>query len=200
MFSYVRGTIIDQEGSRLTLLVQNTGLGLEIFVPLYAVPQILQQGSEEVSLYLHHHFTDAGQSLFGFLTPQDRIIFRQLLKISGIGGKGAINILGLGIHRLLEAIEKNDDKLISSVPGIGKKIAMKIILEFKNSRFSLDDFMEDAKPMTLARPYDQDILEALTKMGYDKKKTESIIEKIPEDIETLQEKIVYCLKQLGNGK
>lgn len=91
------------------------------------------KNGENITLWLHHHITEVSQVLFGFLTLEEKNLFKNLIKVSGIGGKTALNMLGLGENVLLEAIQNEDDVLLSSVPGIGKKTAQKIIVDLKGS-------------------------------------------------------------------
>ncbi len=71
---------------------------------------------ENIALYIHHHITEVSQVLFGFVTIDEKNLFKNLIKVSGIGGKTALNMLGLGEESLLMAIQTEDDKLLSSVP------------------------------------------------------------------------------------
>ena len=96
------------------------------------------------------------------------------MKIDGIGGKAAINILGIGVNTLARAIEENDDKLLSTIPGIGKKTALKILLEMK-SKVGIQDLFEDDRKQELDAPRNREIIDALIGMGYDRKKVEEIV-------------------------
>jgi holliday junction DNA helicase RuvA len=84
-----------------------------------------------LSVWIHHHRTEVSESLFGFDSFDERALFRELNKVNGVGGKTALALLGLGREELIKAIQFEDDKLLSSVPGIGKKTAQKIIVDLK---------------------------------------------------------------------
>lgn len=73
------------------------------------------------------------QVLFGFSTLDEKNLFKNLLRVSGIGGKTALTMLGLGEDSLLTAIQTEDDALLATIPGIGKKTAQKIIVDLKGS-------------------------------------------------------------------
>ncbi|MCK9272688.1 Holliday junction branch migration protein RuvA [Candidatus Gracilibacteria bacterium] len=194
MFSYVKGSVLYIEDSKVSVSVAGTGLGLEIFVSPITLSKIVV--GEEIELFIHHHITEVSQTLFGFENLGEKKVFKSLLKIDGIGGKAAINILGIGIHNLVKAIEENDDKFLTTIPGIGKKTALKIILEMKN-KVEAGDLFDRTENLKLSRPYDQDIIKTLTDMGYDKKKVEEIVKNIPEDITELKDKVMFAIKTLS---
>ncbi len=109
--------------------MSGTGLGLDILVSPSVLSHLDQK--EIANLWIHHHITEVSQLLFGFSTLEERSLFRSLNKVNGIGGKTALALLGLGEETLVRAIQMEDDKLLSSVPGIGKKTAQKIIVDLK---------------------------------------------------------------------
>ncbi len=94
--------------------VSGTGLGFDILVS----PSVLGNLSQDkkISLWIHHHKTDVSELLFGFISIDERHLFRDLNKVNGIGGKTALALLGLGKDTLIQAIQMEDDKLLSSVP------------------------------------------------------------------------------------
>ncbi len=88
---------------------------------------------QNIVLWIHHHRTEVSELLFGFSSIEERELFQTLNRVNGVGGKTALNILGLGMENLKIAIMTEDDNLLSSVPGIGKKTAQKIIVDLKGS-------------------------------------------------------------------
>jgi holliday junction DNA helicase RuvA len=114
MYSYIRGDILHIDGITLSVLAEGTGIGFDILVSPTVLGGLL--GKEKITLWIHHHITEAGQTLFGFDSISERSLFRQLLKVNGIGGKTALALLGLGEDELLRAIQFEDDTLLSSVP------------------------------------------------------------------------------------
>lgn len=106
--------------------------------------------------------------LFGFIDRDERTLFRDLLKVNGVGGKTALSLLGLGRDTLIQAIHLEDDKLISSVPGIGKKTAQKIIVDLKGSI----DFSKKSATDTRKHLSDTTLISSLVQMGYDKARVE----------------------------
>lgn len=114
MFSFLSGKILSLDAIQVSILVEGTGLGVEF----YASPLLLANicMNEKAEVFIHHHINEAGQTLFGFVSMEEKKLFRELLKVNGIGGKTALNLLGLGGENLLRAIQLEDDKLLSSVP------------------------------------------------------------------------------------
>lgn len=190
MFSFIRGTVIATEMTSASILVEKTGLGLEIFIS----PQTLSglRSGDNVELWLHHHITEVSQTLFGFLEISERSLFRSLIRVSGIGGKTALNMLALGSDTLLTAIENEDDKILASIPGIGKKTAQKIIVDLKGSiHFSGEKNGKNRANITENSP----LFSSLVAMGYDKNRVESIIETLDPAL-PLEEQVKIAIKSL----
>ena len=114
MFAHISGTVLLIEEGRLTVEPHGSGLALDVLVSPLTIANA--QENAKIALWLHHHITDVSQSVFGFATLEERKLFKQMLKVSGVGGKIAIALLGLGITGLLRAIETGDEKLLTSVP------------------------------------------------------------------------------------
>ena len=194
MFSYVKWNVLFIEDSKVSVSVAGTGLWLEIFVSPITLSKIKTE--EEIEFFIYHHITEVSQTLFWFENLGEKKVFKSLLKIDWIGGKAAINILWIWIHNLVRAIEENDDKFLTTIPGIGKKTALKIILEMKN-KVEAGDLFDRTENLKLSRPYEQDIIKTLTEMWYDKKKVEQIVKNIPEDITELKDKVMFAIKTLS---
>jgi Holliday junction DNA helicase RuvA len=174
--------------------VTGTGLGFEILVPVRTLANVTI--GKEQSFYIHHHITDVSEVLFGFETREEKALFRKLLKVSGVGGKTALAMLSLGTHLLIKAIDEGDEKFLSSLPGIGKKMALKIIVELKH-KVSIDDITEQTPQTPLRKPGNVEITDTLLSMGYDRKAVDKIVESIPDTLTGLQDRMVYCIKNLA---
>ena len=108
------------------------GVGYEVFIPLCSYDRLPAEG-EPCRVLTYHHITDADQKLFGFLAEEEREMFTRLLTISGVGPKLAISALsGLPVRELKGALINGDVKRISSISGIGKKTAERIIVELRD--------------------------------------------------------------------
>lgn len=194
MFSHLSGAILTIEDGKVDLIANGTGLGFEILVPVRTLANITI--GEVVSLFIHHHITDVSEVLFGFETREEKALFRKLLKVSGVGGKTALAMLSMGTRLLIQAIDEGDEKFLSSLPGIGKKMALKIIVELKH-KVSIDDITEQGPQAPLRKPGNVEITDSLLSMGYDRKAVDRIVEAIPDTFIGLQDRMVYCIKSLA---
>ena len=128
MIGYIKGTVASIEDSYIVL--DNHGIGYQIHMPLSSMFQ-LNEG-QEITIYTYMAFGKDDVSLCGFLSRSESDMFQMLLKVSGIGPKGAMNILsGVDAETLKLAIVTGDDKMIAASKGISAKTAQKIILELK---------------------------------------------------------------------
>ncbi len=150
-------------------------------------------GRETLELWIHHHITDAGQTLFGFSSQSERGLFRQLLKVNGIGGKSALALLGLGEENLVRAIQFEDDTLLSSVPGIGKKTAQKIIVDLKGS---IDLSKKTSSEKTAKNTTDITLITSLIGMGYDRTRVEEVVGDIDTTL-SIEIRTVEAIRRLA---
>lgn len=204
MYSFVRGTVLSFEDGKLSLLVENTGLGLE----LQPTPLLFASCSlgEVVEAHLYHHVTDVSEALFAFANADEKRFFRKLLKVDGVGGKTALALLGLGISSLVRAIETGDEKTISTVPGIGKKTALKVIVELKGE-VSGSDIVASGEPTpaktakrsekTSSDPDREAILASLVSMGYDRRMVENALDAVSAEGLSIGERTVLTIRALS---
>ena len=138
MIAFIQGTIADIEESGLVL--DHNGMGFEITVPTPILNQV--EPGDEILLYTHMSVREDDMSLFGFISRDDKKMFRLLTTVSGIGPKAAIGILStLSADEIRFAVLGDDVKSICRAPGIGKKTAQKMILELKD-KFDLEEVLE----------------------------------------------------------
>ncbi len=130
MIAYVKGTLEDMSVDSVT--IENNGIGYEILCSSYVIRR-LPGLHQEVKLVTYLDVKEDSMKLYGFLTSQEKTLFKQLLQVSGIGPKGAMSILNeLGPDNLVAAILASDSKAISKANGIGSKTAQKVVLELKD--------------------------------------------------------------------
>lgn len=130
MISYIKGTLAEKmEGAAV---VEAGSIGYRIFMPASAL-ELLGAVGDEVVVYTYFQVREDAMSLYGFLSRQDREMFKQLIGVNGIGPKAALGLLGtLRPDDLRLAILTGDAKAISRAPGIGAKTAQRIILDLKD--------------------------------------------------------------------
>ena len=139
MISYIRGELVAVEEEKAVIDVGGVGYG--IFMPAQSMGK-LPPLHEEVRLHTYLHVKEDAMQLYGFLIRDDLKVFKLVIGVSGIGPKGALNILSnLSADDLRFAVLSNDVKAISAAQGIGKKTAEKLIIELKD-KLSMDDVLE----------------------------------------------------------
>jgi holliday junction DNA helicase RuvA len=109
------------------------GLGYDVSIPLSTYDGLPQMG-QEVKLLTHYHVTDRGHQLFGFMTHDERDLFRLLIdRVSGIGPKMALSVLsGMPVNAFKDAVVRADTGALAKISGVGKKTAERIVLELKD--------------------------------------------------------------------
>ena len=139
MITFLEGKLDEKQLARIVMDLG--GVGYEVSIPLSSYDRLPQEG-ETCRILTYHHITETDQRLFGFCTEDEREMFTRLLTISGIGPKLAIGVLsGLPVRELKAALINGDIKRISSISGIGKKTAERIIVELRD-KFSKADQLE----------------------------------------------------------
>jgi Holliday junction DNA helicase RuvA len=130
MIARLSGTLLDKNPPYLVIDV--SGVGYEVEAPLGVFPDLPENG-KQVTILIHHHFSQDSQTLYGFASLGERELFRKLLKISGIGAKMALNILsGASGEELARYVSVGDVASLTRLPGIGKKTAERIIMELRD--------------------------------------------------------------------
>ena len=173
MIGKISGKLIERHPPQVVVDVH--GVGYEIDVPMSTFYQLPANGSE-VTLYTHLIVREDAHQLYGFASEQERRVFRQLLKISGVGARTALSVLsGMSVSDLYEAVSAQDSGRLTRVPGIGKKTAERLLLELKDK---LDVIVVSATA-TAAAGTTSDILNALLALGYNDKEAQWAIRQLP---------------------
>ena len=193
MIGRISGILLDKTPP--LALIDCNGVGYECEVPMstfYLLPQV----GDKVTLLTHFVVREDAQLLFGFGTNQERLMFRQLLKINGIGAKSALAILsGLSIDELIQAVSLQEAGLLTRVPGIGKKTAERLLLELKD-KFTLDSALS-IKGSGITS-ISQDVLNALIALGYNERESLNAVKSLDVNF-TVNDGIKQALKYLSKG-
>ena len=161
MIALVTGTVASRDGETLVLQTDG-GVGYAVTVPL-GVLERLPAGTPRVTLFTELVVREDGWLLFGFDRASDRAVFQRLLGASGFGPRLALSLLSaLGAERTVQSIRRNDLAALSSVPGIGKKKAERLVLELRD-RF--DDVPATVVAAPLGGPAEEAV-QALVGLGY----------------------------------
>ena len=191
MIGRIQGKILEKIPPYI--LVDCNGVGYEIEVPMTTFYDLPEVGSE-VELLTHFLVREDAQLLFGFATDQERIIFRKLLKVNGIGAKASLSILGgMTVNELTHSIQTQDVNSLTKIPGVGKKTAERLILELKD-KFSDTEF---ATSKNQGSSELSDIQNALLALGYNQKDILTVTKDLDENV-TVNDGIKQALKLLSN--
>lgn len=190
MISSLRGTIISKKPDRI--IVEVGGVGYGVAIPLRSLGDIPGEG-ETVFIHTYTHVREDALLLYGFLTEDERKVFSTLLGISGVGPKVALGILsGMAVNRFTDAIYNEDIAMLSTIPGLGKKTASRLVLELKGKLPSAGEAYS-SRPGTLA----DDAISALENLGYKKSLAENAVSKaLTSGAEAIEDIIRDALKNL----
>ena len=176
MIAHLKGKLTYK--SPIEIAIDVNGVGYQVFVPLstfYALPEL----EEDVFLDIHTHMREESLKLFGFYTTDEKKIFEKLIAINKVGPKLALTILsGMSPAELFTTIDSNDIGKLSTIPGIGRKTAERLILEMRDKMdgISLDsDIKKDSIPQN---GLFDDALSALVNLGYKKNQAEQTLKKV----------------------
>lgn len=199
MFSYIKGTL--EEIAEGFLVVDNHGIGYQIQTSAFVLDDLPSIGVE-VKIYTYLHVKEDSMTLFGFLTKEELLIFQLLLRVNGIGPKGALGILSaLSVDELRFAVLAGDAKAISKAPGIGAKSAQRIILELKD-KLDITEVLTDSGSVERTEPKEQtaknEAVQALVALGYSSSEALSAVTKADVSPDADVEEILKAsLKQMA---
>lgn len=176
MIGRIQGKLIEKQPPQVVVDVQ--GLGYEVDVPMstfYNLPGI----GEAVILHTHLVVREDAHLLYGFGSEAERRVFRQLLKISGVGPKLALSVLsGLSINDLALAVASQETGRLVKIPGVGKKTAERLLLELKDKL----DVSDSKSPRAPQQDAMSDILHALLALGYSDREAQAAAKSLPPDL------------------
>ncbi|MDV6344829.1 Holliday junction branch migration protein RuvA [Nitrosomonas sp. Is37] len=194
MIGKITGVLFEKRPPLVVVDVQ--GIGYEIDVPMstfYHLPAI----GEAVTLYTQFIVREDAHLLFGFGTEAERFVFRQLMKISGVGARTALALLsGLSVSDIHQVVATQDTVRLTRIPGIGKKTAERLLLELRDK---LDFDTNNFDAVAVSARSDSDILNALRSLGYNDREVDWAVRQLPSNI-TVSDGIKQALKLLSKGK
>ena len=194
MIGFLRGTLLKKQPPLLILDVN--GVGYEIDAPMttfYILPDI----GNEIEIFTHLVVRDDAHLLFGFATEDERHLFRNLIKVNGVGAKMALTILsGIEADEFSQCIQNNDAERLIKLPGVGKKTAERLIIEMRDRLDNLPKLTighENNKTRAYTAPVDEAV-SALTSLGYKPSEASRYVLAIAEDDMSSEELIRKALK------
>jgi len=177
MIGRLRGIILEKQPPELVLDVQ--GVGYELSAPMstfFNLPAV----NDEITLFTHMVVREDAQLLYGFASERERLLFRSLLKVNGVGAKLALTILsGSDVDTFARSVQEGDTASLTRLPGVGKKTAERLIVEMRDrlkevsSAMGLDAIVIDSsQPVTGAK---NEAVEALVALGYKATEAEKML-------------------------
>jgi Holliday junction DNA helicase RuvA len=172
MIGYLEGTLKQLDATRALVLAG--GVGYEVHISLQTYYKL--EGQKSVALQIFTHVREDALSLYGFASAEEKFAFGKLISISGIGPTLAQKILsGIDAPDLAEAVTRGDVRKLSSIPGVGKKTADRIILELRDKLLIPESAREQTTPSARSS-MDDDVHSALINLGYKPRDAEAALE------------------------
>jgi len=197
MIGQLRGTLLHKEPP--ALLIDVGGVGYELEAPMttfYELPAV----GESVTLYTHLVVRDDAHLLYGFSTEGQRRLFRELLKVTGVGPRVALALLsGLTEQEFLRCIATEDVARLTQVPGIGRKTAERLIVEMRDRLAVAETAMAKAAPAGVAVAHDpvSEAVSALIALGYKPPEASRAVRAIPTEGMAAEEIIRQALRRMA---
>lgn len=182
MYAYIKGIITEIESS--FIVIETGGIGYFVYT---ANPYSFEMG-KEVKVYLYHYIREDEQSLYGFITKEEKDLFLKLINVKGLGCKMALPMLATGsINGIIDAIERENILYLKKFPKIGDKVARQIILDLKGKLVSSETPVLETQ--------NEELTEALKALGYKPVDIKKIIPKVSKE-KTIEEQIKEALRLL----
>lgn len=206
MYDYIKGLVTRVTPEYMTL--EQNGIGWQIFTPN---PYAFRVSSEPQQIYTHLNVREDAHLLFGFVSLEQRELFRKLIQVSGIGPKGALAILASGQpSQVVQAIEREDETFLVKFPGVGKKTARQMILDLKgklgdlSADFEMPSGEDELQlfPETSGKLEMEEAFLALSALGYSERELGKVrphLEVLPDALDTegyMKKALQLLLKQM----
>jgi holliday junction DNA helicase RuvA len=178
-------------------IIRVGGFSIRVFAPTSTLSRLGDVGAE-VMLYTHFHVREDGMALYGFSSEEDRDAFEQLIGLSGVGPKIALALLSvMDARTFYKAIADEDQQRLALAPGVGKRLAAKLVLELKGKLPSLVA-LGGADALSPSGKTQSEALEALMGLGFSAAEAQAALAKIPQDRPmTLEEQITLALRSFA---
>ncbi|WP_426688620.1 Holliday junction branch migration protein RuvA [Rhodanobacter ginsengiterrae] len=180
MIGRLRGTLIGKQPP--SLLIEVGGIGYEVEAPMSTIYDLPGLG-KEVILLTHHAVKEDGVTLYGFLHETERALFRNLLKVSGIGAKIALSVLsGVSTDHFARLVQVGDVVALTKIPGIGKKTAERIVVELRDRLDGIASVPGNL-PQRAGAPLDAsgEATVALQQLGYKPAEVSRLVQKVASE-------------------
>ncbi len=171
MIGHLSGKLISK--SPTLSVIDCAGVGYEVHHTPHCAEKLTETG---VNLFIHTHVREDILQLFGFASLEERSLFRELLKVSGIGPKMALSILsGLPSHELIQALSSKDASRLQKIPGVGKKTAERLVVELADRLKNLAEVQWSESAATPSLPKESELESVLLNLGYQRAEIQRVI-------------------------
>jgi Holliday junction DNA helicase RuvA len=194
MFSHLRGTVSKRTPGQLSVDVG--GVGYRVLTPMTTWDDVSEDS--EVLLHVSPYVREDRFDLFGFNDARSRDLFEALLNLQGVGPKLGLELCDVPRTLLAQAVHDEDATLLTSIKGIGKKTAEKLLLELKSLAERDPDALSGVSGTSaeLGARYDQDAAAALTQLGYRREDVLTVLAQLPADLRTTADRVTAALRSL----
>jgi len=190
MIGKIKG-VLDEVSQNIGLIETSSGVYYRVHLTnrfLYSI-----QLPKEVEVYTYHHIREDTQQLFGFENNKEYRLFELLLGVPGVGPKSAFHIISLcKPEEIIQAVRENDRNFFSKIKGLGKKTALKIILEL-SQKFDSEFVFE---PYVALTSEEQIVVDALVSLGFDKKLSRDTLKKVTQ-VSSIEDKIRLSIQLMS---
>lgn len=201
MFNYINGTVAELTPTRAVL--DCGGVGFDITVSAYTAGRL--KTGERAKLFIFSNIREDAFDLYGFYTVNEKSVFEMLLGVSGVGTKAAMSILSCSTpENLAMAVISGNDKALTAAPGVGKKLAQRIILELKDKlaktaqEISAADLYPSVSPASDGSAV-RDATAALSVLGYGPSEINAALKSVNTENMEVADIVRACLKQMVKG-
>lgn len=201
MIGFLRGVLLDKSSTEL--VVDVGGLGYEVLVPLTTQIQLPATGSE-VQLYTHLVVREDAQILYGFASRRERDLFRELIKVSGVGPKMGVTILsGVDADEFARLVQDNNSAALMRLPGIGKKTAERLLIDMPDRLAQWQRSETSASTASTGSPSRNTLLSeaeaALIALGYKPQQASRAVAAVEGEAASSEELIRLALRSMVKG-
>lgn len=192
MIAHLRGTIHKLDPGEATVDV--AGVGYKVSVPLDVWDELKE--AEPRMLWVSTYVREDRFDLYGFADRDGLTLFEELIKLSGIGPKLGLELCAVPRSLLKQAMDENKVNLLTSIKGVGKKTAEKLLVELRSlAERKPQIFTIQGMPVSRGE-FDQDAIAALTTLGYDSSTVIRVLKDLPSDLKTTEERVAAALRSL----
>ncbi len=192
MISHLRGTVHKTDPGGVTVDV--AGVGYRVTVPLDVWDELKE--AEPRMLWISTYVREDRFDLFGFSDRDGQVLFEELINLSGIGPKLGLELCAVPRNLIRQAMEEQNVSLLTSIKGVGKKTAEKLLLELRSLAERKPGIFMTKGAIAARGEFDQDAIAALTALGYDSATAINALKDLPPTVKTTEERVTAALRSL----